>query len=200
MSFIEEILSPTRTVGLICCLVDLAACVIAFGVGRGSQGRWRIAAILAGLQSGLLLDLIFNARWLLHDSLMNEAIALKIYERRYEFQPAALALVAAALVAGAMWGFKRLQGRAGAVLAVCGMLAWLGCWCVEVISLHSIDAVLYRSLDGIKAVSVVWIGCSLTIGAGILWDAFAGESAIRLNGPAGEMRRSAVINCSKRNR
>ena len=36
MSFIEEILSPTRTVGLICCLVDLAACVIAFGVGRGS--------------------------------------------------------------------------------------------------------------------------------------------------------------------
>jgi hypothetical protein len=188
MNFLVGVLSPTRTVGLICCLVNLAACVVAFGIGRGNPGRGRLAATLAALQSALLVDLIFNGRWLLHDRLMNDAIALKIYERRNEFQPAALALVAALVAAGAMWGLRRLRGRVGAVLAVCGMLAWLGCWCVEVISLHSIDALLYRSLDGIKAVSVVWICCSLMIGTGILWDAVAGESASRLNEPAEEMR------------
>jgi hypothetical protein len=62
-------------------------------------------------------------------------------------------------------------------LAACGGILSLCCWCVEVISLHSVDSLLYRSVDGVMVVRLAWATCSLMVGFGMLWDTFAGGNA-----------------------
>ena len=166
-------LDPTRIIGLIACLFALVSCGIAWAIVRGAAHRGRLAAALAVFEAALFLDMAFNVRWQLHDLLENEAIARSLYGQRFGPQHVALSLIGCALAAGMGLALWRLRGRAGASLAVCGGILSLSCWCVEVISLHAVDAVLYRTVHGVMFVSLIWIVCSLMTGVGILWDALA---------------------------
>jgi hypothetical protein len=165
-------LSPQRIVGLTPSVFALVSCAIAWIKGRETPHRRRLARALTILEAALLLDMVFNGRWLLHDLLAGVAKANNLYVRRAGPQHVALALVGSVVVAAiglALWIFR---GRPGASLAACGGILSFCCWWVEVISLHGVDSLLYHRVDGVMVVSLVWTACSLMTGVGILWDTF----------------------------
>jgi hypothetical protein len=172
-------LNPTRVIGLSVYLLASISCGIAWAGSRGSPRRHRLAGALAVLEAGLVLDMAFSVRWLLHDWLENEAIARGLYAQRAGPQIAALGLLGAAAAAGMGLAFRRLRGRTGAIAAVCGAILSLGCWCVEVISLHATDNVFYYAVDGVMLVSLCWAASALMTGLGILWDAPATRAHAR---------------------
>jgi hypothetical protein len=179
MIFLAGWLTPTRSIGMGAYLFGATSCAIAAARDGGTSRRGRLAAFLAVLEAGLFLDMAFNVRWLLHDLLENEAIAENLYAHRVGPQLAALGLLGAATATGIGFALLRLRGRAGASMAVCGVILSLSCWCSEVISLHALDAVFHSLLNGILLVSLIWVASSLMTGLGILWDSRMARGEIR---------------------
>lgn len=167
------LLNPTRIIGLAAYAFALVSCAIAWVRGHRSQRRRRLAVILTALETALLLDSVFNGRWLLHDSLSRLAMANHLYGERFGPQHVALDLLGSAVVVGIGFALWLFRGRPGASLAATGGILSLGCWWVEVISLHAVDSLLYQRVDGVMLVRLVWAACSLMMGVGILWDTFA---------------------------
>lgn len=163
-------LNPTRLIGLTAYLFALASCVVAWARGHGTAQQRRLAAVIVALDAALLVDMALNGRWLLHDLLENESITRNLYAERAGPQFTTLIFLGVAALAGVGLALRRFRNRAGAALAACGAILSLMFWCVEVVSLHSVDLVLYREVYGVKPASLVWIACSLMTGAGILWD------------------------------
>ncbi len=93
-----------------------------------------------------------------------------------------LATLAAALAAGMAAARRRFRSLTGAAVAVEGTLLSIGCWMVEVISLHATHSILYHHVGPLMIVSFVWLlTCAMTI-AGILK---AGFGRAETAGPAG---------------
>jgi hypothetical protein len=168
--------NPTQFIGLSTCLFAFVCCVIAWIGGRGFPRFRRIAALLAVLEAALFLDMMFSGRWLLHDWLENEAKARGLYAARAGPQIAALCFLGGCAAAGIAWTLWRLRGKQGATLAACGGILSLVCWCVEAVSLHAVDRVLYRTFDGIMRVTLIWIACALMTGVGILGEMLAARA------------------------
>lgn len=166
-------LNPTQLIGLSTYSFAFVCCVIAWIGGRGLPPLRRIAALLALLEAALLLDMVFSGRWLLHDWLEREANARGLYAMRAGLQSAALCFLGVCTAVGIAWTLWPLRGEPGASLAACGGILSLGTWCVEVVSLHAVDRVLYRTFDGVMHVTLIWIACALMTGAGVLWDMLA---------------------------
>ena len=117
----------------------------------------RLAAWITILESLLFFDVAFNGRWILHGKIMQIALHQGLYERRRGMQIAGLAIVLAILLSVMVIKTSALRGRRGAIMAACGALLSLALWCVEVISLHEFDAVLYRKVGGFMVIAFIWI-------------------------------------------
>jgi hypothetical protein len=165
--------SATQSIGLAACLFAFVCCAIAWIRGRSVPLLRRVSAILAVLEAALFLDMAFNGRWLLHDWLENQAIARGLYAMRTGPQIAALCFLGGCATAAIAFTLWRLRGNTGASLAPCGGILSVGCWCVEVVSLHAVDHVLYSTVDGVMLVALAWIAFALMTGAGILWHLLA---------------------------
>ena len=162
-----------HAIGVLCCLIAVAACIVACIVARSRRQEfhgWRALVSLTVLQSALLVDMLFNLRWLLHNMLAGEFQVQHFYERRVGPQHLALLLVAAAASTGIWLMLKSLRGRRGAQLASCGMILWISTWFTEVISLHSMDVFLHHSLAHVNVRDVVWIVSCIMISYGVLLD------------------------------
>jgi uncharacterized iron-regulated membrane protein len=166
-------LNPTRIIGLASCLFALASCVIALAKGSGPPRRKRLAAILAGLEGALLIDMVFDIRWMLHDFEDRVAMENGVYGLRSGPQMAMLVLLIGIVLGALGLAIWRFRGRTYASLAACGGILSVSCWFAEVVSLHAVDAVAYHRIHGAMLVSLAWIACSLMTGVGILCDAFA---------------------------
>ena len=166
-------LNPTRIIGMNAYFITAVSCAIAWARYRGSPRLRRLAWVLAVLEAGLFLDMVFSVRWQLHDLLEGEAIRENLYADRFGPQLAALSILGATATAGIGLTWLHLRGRAGAIIAVWGAVLSLSCWCAEVISLHAIDAAFYHTIDGVMLVSLCWVACSLMTSLGILWDSRA---------------------------
>ncbi|MGA3048341.1 MAG: hypothetical protein ABSD67_17030 [Terracidiphilus sp.] len=173
MNSIAVSLNPTQIIGLTTYVSAMVSCSFAWAKVGSAAHRKTLTAALAVVEAALVLDMSFNGRWKLHALLDREAIAWGVYSGRSEPQIAALCLLVATAGAGIGFTVRRLQERPGASLAVCGAILSLSCWCVEVVSLHIVDAVLYHAVNGIMLVTLLWISCSLMTAGGILWDAFS---------------------------
>lgn len=171
-------LNPTRFIGLGSYFFATVCCATAWARCRRTPRSGQLAAVLAVLEAGLFLDMVFSFRWQLHDLLEGQAIRENLYAQRAGPQLAALGLLAVAAAVGIGLVLQRLRGRTGAIVAACGAILSLSCWCAEVISLHATDAVFYCAVDGIMLVSLCWVACSLMTGVGILWDARMASSHI----------------------
>jgi len=136
----------------------------------------RLAAVLTVLEAALLLDAVFNGGWRVHSFLDNEAIARNVYDQRFGPQHVALVFLAIAVAAGIGLTLRLFRGRPGASLAACGCILSLCFWCLEVVSLHAVDALLYRRVNGVMLVRLIWAACSLMTSLGILWDTFAARA------------------------
>jgi hypothetical protein len=119
----------------------------------------------------LLLDIVFDWRWTLHDLLAGDAKAHKVYTERRPYQVIVLELLAAALLCGAAYVLFRMRRRPGAGLSVTGTLLSVGLWCEEVVSYHYADKVMYAGIGPLMVVAYLWIGLCFMTTAGIVMEA-----------------------------
>jgi hypothetical protein len=163
-----EWLNPTRALGLVAYATAAVCCCIRWMKAKGEIAR--LAAVLLVIEAILLLDMAFNWRWKLHQALMDLAQHEHEYGQRRLPQTIVLLVLACVLLYGIYRCWRAFRHRGTTLLAVCGTLLSMVLWCTEVISLHAVDHVLYLSLSGVMAVSLLWIiSCSMT-SIGILLD------------------------------
>lgn len=166
-----EWLTPTRATGIAAYGVAMICCAIAWAKGRRLRTVSQLAALLTAIESALVLDMIFNWRWMLHQELMDLAQRLNEYDLRRSPQRIAIVVLTVLLLLGVIFALRVLRGRTGALLAVSGVLLSLVLWCIEVVSLHAVDHVLYHLLGPWMLVSLVWAFAGLATSVGILIDA-----------------------------
>jgi hypothetical protein len=189
----EEWLSPTRASGLLAYGTAVVCCAIAW---RRSQVREklrekpqakaqrpasRLAAVLMFIDAVLLFDMAFNWRWMLHGLFGAIAQSHHEYDQRRGPQEIALVLLAGLLLTGLFAVLRTFRNRMGALLAVSGVWLSVISWCVEVVSLHAVDHVLYHPLGPCMVISLVWVlACTMT-SVGVLADAqrFKTRRAVR---------------------
>src|SRR3984885_11407160 len=167
----EEWLTPTRATGIAAYGVAMTCCGIAWARTRRLRTNSQLAALLTAIEGALVLDMVFNWRWTIHQQLMDFAQRRNEYEIRRSPQLIAIAMLAVLLLVSLFAALRILRGRAGALLAVSGVLLSLVLWCTEVISLHALDHVLYHLLGQWMLVSLVWVFAGLMTSVGILIDA-----------------------------
>jgi hypothetical protein len=169
MITIQEWLNPTRATGLVAYGTAVICCGIAWIRTKAGLAS-KLAAVLMLFESALLLDMAFNWRWKLHQALMDFAVRQHEYNQRGLPQLMVVILLVALLLFGWLTAWRSLRGRGTTLLAVSGALLSLVLWCIEVVSLHAVDHVLYYSVDGVMAVTLLWVlSCTMT-SIGILLD------------------------------
>lgn len=157
--------NPTRATGMAAYGAALVCCTIAWVRTKG-----RLALGLMGIEGVLLLDIAFNWRWMLHGLVGGYAQSHHEYEQRRLPQVIALVILAGILLIGLITVLRMFRKRVGALLAVSGALLSLVTWCVEVVSLHAVDHVLYHSIGSVMVVSALWILACVMTSVGILVD------------------------------
>ena len=143
-------------------------CGLAWARAKSQGSGSRLAASVIILEGFLLLDLILNLRWRLHDFLAGKAMHLHLYGVRRGPQTLALFVLAGLLCLSLLPASVLLRQRTGAFFAVFGASLSLILWCTEVISLHAVDHVLYHNVGPLTVVSLVRICVCLITSAGIL--------------------------------
>ena len=168
--FLLHSISLTRWAGIIAYTFSLGVCLLAWQKRRRSGDSDKVFAFLAAAQLMLLLDMIFEWRWQLHDYWMHEWISRGVYDQRRTPQAAALWLLILVAATLAFWLARALRGRPGAALASLSTLLSAGLWCCEAISYHFVDQVLYQMAGGLMLVSLIWVCLSVTVGLGAWLD------------------------------
>jgi hypothetical protein len=167
----DEWLSPTRAAGIAAYALTTICSAIAWARARRVQAVSRLAASLTAVESLLLIDMIVNARWMLHDMFATAAQRRHEYDLRHLPQSLAVAILLGTLFVGLIYLVHFYRARIWAVLAVSGALLSLIIWCIEVVSLHKVDVILYYPIGKLMAVSLIWVLASLLTSVGILIDA-----------------------------
>ena len=162
-------LNPTRAVGLLAYGTAVTCCGVAW-IRSKSRRASQLAVVLTLIETLLLLDIAFSWRWMLHDLIGGFAQRHNEYGARRVPQVIAVSILVGVLVLGLFSTWRFFRGRFGHLLAVSGVILSLVVWCTEVVSLHSVDRLLYYSLGNVMAVSIPWIlACAMT-SIGILLD------------------------------
>jgi hypothetical protein len=165
-----EWLTPTRASGIAAYGVAVTSCGIAWARARGARNVRKIAAWLTAIESVLLLDMIVDGRWVLHQFFVNTAQNQHEYGLRRLPQVILVTFFLAILFVSLYLSLRLLRAKIGGLLAVSGALLSLITWCIEVVSLHQVDAVLYHQVWRFMVVSLVWIGGCLMTSVGILFE------------------------------
>ncbi|WP_263359251.1 hypothetical protein [Acidicapsa ligni] len=162
--------SSTQICGVVGYGMSLLACAVAW-IQYNKSGRresWLTAVAIAQLL--LLLDMIFNWRWMLHEFWMRRAQSEGVYQLRRSPQLIALLVLAAAVIGVVIWVSKRFRGMPAAAMATVGTLLSVGLWCAETLSYHYLDAVFHAMLGGVMAIGLLWLGLGLFTSFGLLKD------------------------------
>jgi hypothetical protein len=163
MITIGEWLNPTRSVGLLAYGTATICCGIAWVRAKNRGQDWRLAALLTLIESVLLLDIAFDGRWMIHAFVGDVARSRHEYGLRKEPQVIALIILAALLLVSLLAVQRLFRGKVGSRLTISGILLSVVVWCVEVVSLHALDHILYHLIGKWMVVSGLWIlACSMT--------------------------------------
>lgn len=163
-------LTPTRASGLAAYGTAVICCGIAWLKANNRRKDSQLAASLTVIEAALLLDIIFNWRWVLHGFAIGLAKRAHDYAFRSTPQELLDTLLFILLLFGWVSVFRKFPGRIGALLAVSGVLLSVGVWCVEVVSLHAVDAILYHLSGKVMVVSFLWILAAMMVSVGVLID------------------------------
>jgi hypothetical protein len=153
-------LNATQLVGLVATAVVVVACLVA-----RRRRPWRI---LAALHAALFIDLLGNFRHHLHDLVDAGLIADGLYQQRSGPQIVLLGLIAVSALALVVMLFKlkRTTERIGILSSGALVLLFL----VEIISLHRVDAMLYRPVGPIMTIALLWAGLCLVTACAAMLD------------------------------
>jgi hypothetical protein len=164
---------PTRTTGVVAYGVALACCVFAWSRAKGDPARSRLVALLTVFEGCLLLDMVFNVRWNLHQFFMDKAQQAALYANRRGPQAVLLVVLIGIFLFGLRVTSQKLRGRGGALLAAFGALLSLVVWCTEVVSLHAVDHIMYHSVGKWMTVSFLWILACMMTSIGVLIESLS---------------------------
>src|ERR1700691_5528524 len=114
----EEWLTPTRATGIAAYGVAMTCCGIAWARTRRLRAASQLAALLTAIEGALVLDMVFNWRWMIHQQLMDLAQSRNEYEIRRSPQLIAIAILAVLLLVVLFAPLPSLGGGAGVFLAV----------------------------------------------------------------------------------
>ena len=166
----REWMGLTRACGLVAYGIALICCAIAWIRPKAGRTTARVAAVLTAIESALLLDMAFNWRWKLHQAVMDFAIQRHEYGERRMPQAIVVSLLFALLLLGLFLCWRSFRHRGTTLLAVSGTLMSVIIWCIELVSLHAVDHVLYARIGGVMAVAFLWILSAGMTSIGILLD------------------------------
>ncbi len=176
-----QVFTATRITGVAAYAVALISCVVALFLARADRERERFAVRLAAFEGFLLLDMVFNWRWDIHQFLMDKANQAALYASRRGHQTLVLAAIVLLFIFAMRLVSHRLRGRPDALLAAAGALLSLVLWCTEVVSLHAVDHILYHPIGQWMMVSFLWIIASVTTSVGILRYSKSAPNRVRMN-------------------
>src|SRR5277367_59313 len=78
----EEWLTPTRATGIVAYGIAMVCCGIAWARTRRLRTISQLAALLTVIEGALVLDMVFNWRWMIHQELMDLAQRWNEYDIR----------------------------------------------------------------------------------------------------------------------
>jgi hypothetical protein len=164
MRTVAEWVTAVQASGMAMYFVAATVCGVAWWRARRDRRIARLAVILGILHAAFFFDVAFHWRGTLYDLLRAEAIANEWYDLRRGPQDGMLVLLAALLLTAIGFARRRYRSTPGAVLAIAGALLSIGCWSVEVISLHATDTVLYHHIGPLPIADFVWaLACLMTV-------------------------------------
>jgi hypothetical protein len=152
----------TQLVGV---LAFAAASVACFVSGRSAELQdARIWKLLAVLNSLFLVDICLGFRYRFHDFI----VAIMIEEQRYSQRNSAQAIIIlfSSLIVLTLAGTIFVQLRPIRCSAIVAMSLTTGVallFTLETISLHAVDAVLYRPIASVLIVGWIWATASLGV-------------------------------------
>jgi hypothetical protein len=161
-----SVASSTRGVGLLGYAAASGACAYAWQ--KTAQKRTWLTLTL--IQLLLLLDLIFNWRWRLHDRVVAFALADNVYDERRWPQKIVLALVFVTMIVLAWRLWRRFQSRGGLTIAIVATVLSIALRLAELISWHKSDTILHWPIAGAMVVTFLWFGLGMATVAGV-WTA-----------------------------
>lgn len=188
MALNHEWLSPTLAIGIVADSASLLACGWSCWNSHIKSVSYRPFAVLALLQFCLVLDMIFNWRWKLHDVGAQAAMFLGLYSLRRSPQLAALIILLLLFVCLAVLILRKVRPRIGLGLAAsCTSLSLGLCFC-ESISYHYVDLVLYHFVGKVMVIALVWAGLASLTCLGVWIDSAAINRVGRTPQPTGAFR------------
>lgn len=179
MTLDHEWFSPTRATGIVADSASFLAC----GWGWWSSLKRFVAykpfALLTIVQFYLVLDMVFNWRWILHGLGAQIATGLGLYSLRRSPQLLALILIFLLVVFISTSILYRFRSRIGLGLAAIGTFLSFELCCCETISYHYVDLVLYHFVGRIMMVALLWVSFALITCLGAWIDSAAIDSGGR---------------------
>jgi succinate dehydrogenase/fumarate reductase cytochrome b subunit len=139
----------------------------AFSCARQSQTKaawsnsahWRILAVVSAV---LVIEIVAGLRYRVHDFADMLLLSQSLYEARRPWQLAMIVVALTALITAAWMARTRVQSAATASAAM-GVCFAVSIFVIEAISLHAVDAVLYRALGPVKVIALFWLAASAWI-------------------------------------
>lgn len=157
-------MNPTQVAGLLAFGCASVACFMV-----APTRRWQA---LGALNALFAVEILLSLRHRLHDRADVVLRSFHAYDGRGSWQ---WMLLAAAVIAVLLVGYLTMRGRrwTGGLKGACVLsLLAAGLFVMESVSLHSVDALLYRQFDGLMLIGWLW----LAIGVGVVSFALTSRS------------------------
>jgi hypothetical protein len=136
-----------------------AGALLCAHVARNSFTGWWV---LSAINALLVFEIVAGWRYRVHDLADAFLLSRGWYESRSPWQMAMIAVAALMLLAAGYAARARIHSNAyvSAVMAVCFAV---GIFVIEAISLHAIDALLYRPVGPVLVIAFFWLAVSTWI-------------------------------------
>ena len=155
-------MNATQLIGIVAFFGAALACATA--AFRKREGR-KVWITLAFMHLAFSIEVLVGFRHRVHNLAVSGLLADGIYGQRAEIQLPLIGLLGLVLAAVAVMILTRLRNaNARQKLAVALAAALVALFTIETVSLHAIDAILYRPVGPIMLIGWIWLAaCAATI-------------------------------------
>lgn len=117
------------------------------------------------VQGAFVVELLVGWRYGWHDAAQSLLRSHDGYAGREPLQAALIAAVAVLCVAVAVLAWRATRSDRAATVAACASAAMAGLLLVEAVSLHAVDAVMYRPLGPVVLLAWAWAATAMVVTA-----------------------------------
>lgn len=154
-------INASQTAGLI---AFVPAALATFGVflregcsARRKRSTW---AVIATIYALLSVEMLVDERWRIKGAIDQWLKSSSLYADRRPVQVASLILLA--IIAALALGRLIRAGNDRVRIARLATAALVAVFMVEAVSLHAVDAILFRQVGPVMLIALLWIACGWT--------------------------------------